>query len=46
MDLQVVDEHEKIKAFIELDRSGSNHIDHYKFISLLEKFTLKIVQFS
>jgi hypothetical protein len=43
MDLQVVDEHEKIKAFIELDRSGSNHIDHYKFISLLERKVLNVL---
>ena len=37
MDLQVVDEHQKIKAFIELDRSGSNYIDNWTFVSLLER---------
>jgi len=37
MDLQVVDEHQKIQAFIELDRSGSNYIDNWTFVSLLER---------
>ena len=46
MDLQVVDEDQKIKAFIEVERSRYSYIDNWKNVGVLQRKVKSVLEFS
>ena len=46
MDLQVVDEDQKIKAFIEVERSRYSDIDNWKNVGVLQRKAKSVLEFS
>ena len=46
MDLQVVDEDQKIKAFIEVERSRYSYIDNWKNVGVLQRKAKSVLEFS